>query len=58
MSKSAGQHRAGRLQLLAADHLVLCNKCGGMGLHEISTITRYLMASWGCQRRVEKRAIA
>jgi hypothetical protein len=33
------------IQLLAAEHLVFCNECGGLGLSEISTITRYLMAS-------------
>lgn len=33
------------LQLLAAEHLVFCNECGGLGLREIPAITRYLMAS-------------
>jgi hypothetical protein len=33
------------IQLLAAEHLAFCNECGGLGLREISTITRYLMAS-------------
>lgn len=32
-------------QLLAAEHLVFCNECGGLGLREISSITRSLMAS-------------
>jgi hypothetical protein len=32
-------------QLLAAEHLPFCNECGGLGLTEVSSITRYLMAS-------------
>lgn len=32
-------------QLLAAEHYALCNECAGLGLREVSSITRYLMAS-------------
>jgi hypothetical protein len=32
-------------QLLAAEHFALCNECAGLGLHDVLSITRYLMAS-------------
>jgi hypothetical protein len=32
-------------QLLAAEHYAFCSECGGLGLNDISSITRYLMAS-------------
>jgi Domain of unknown function (DUF4253) len=32
-------------QLLAAEHFAFCNECGGLGLTDVSSITRYLMAS-------------
>jgi hypothetical protein len=35
----------GSVQLLAAEHYVFCNECGGLGLSDISSITRYLIAS-------------
>lgn len=32
-------------QLLAAEHFAFCNECAGLGLRDVLSITRYLMAS-------------
>jgi hypothetical protein len=32
-------------RLLAAEHYAFCNECGGLGLNDISSVTKYLMAS-------------
>lgn len=32
-------------QLLAAEHVVFCDECAGLGMREISSLTKYLLAS-------------